>query len=79
MPSLQVGSRDLDNRREYQTQYARLAQLAEHRFCNPAVAASGTASGTSFTQYATLAHLVERYLAKVQATGSIPVCCSKRH
>ena len=27
--------------------------------------------------YAALVQMVERHLAKVKATGSIPVCCSK--
>ena len=63
-------------------QYASVAQLVEQRTENPRVVGSIPTGGTKqrvfttatlFAQYADLAHLVERDLAKVEVAGSSPV------
>ena len=60
--------------------FASVAQSVEQRTENPRVVGSiptGGTSGARAAQYADLAHLVERNLAKVEVAGSSPVIRSK--
>ena len=55
-------------------QHAQVAQLVEQRIENPRVAGSIPALGTI---YASVAHLVERHLAKVEVASSSLVTRSR--
>ena len=58
----------------YDIRNAQVAQLVEQRIENPRVAGSIPALGTNF---AGVAHLVERHLAKVEVASSSLVARSK--